>query len=178
MMMAILQAGGVELLVDNQRQADKHNPHGYFEHQDVLTLSEQSDFLRGQSGRAVKIIYRLLKHIPKDIRQKVIFLERDLTEVIASQNRMLLERQPDLGHESTSELKALFGKELDRCRTWLSLRPQIQVLWIPHRDLIDRPKAAVSRLANFLERDLDLEAMAAVIDQNLVHQRAAGSSKA
>lgn len=171
-MMAMLQAGGVELLVDNQRQADAHNPNGYFEHQAVLTLSEHSDFLRGQSGRAVKIIYRLLKHIPKDIQQKVIFMDRDLSEVIASQNRMLLEGKPDPLQESPAALQAIFEKELERCRTWFGGQPQIQVLWLCHRELIERPRDIVSRVANFLEGELDLEAMAAVVDPKLVHQRA------
>ena len=162
MMMAVLQAGGIPLLQDDQRPADQHNARGYFEYQPVLQLAEDNSWL--SAGKAVKIVYRLLYHLPP-IPTKILFMDRDLGEVVASQQAMLGQPAADF------DWPALFGLELKKVRDWLSRQTHIQVLEVSQRDFIDAPRSEARRVIDFLGLPLDLEAMAAAVDRSMVRQR-------
>ena len=166
-MMAALAAGGVELLCDQERPADLHNPRGYFEYQPVLRLHEDASWLNQHGGRAVKIIYRLLFSIPDQVRADVIFMERDLGEVIASQSAMLGDR----GRGPEDEWHRLFTRELERVHLWLRQRPQLRVHLQSYAALLTRPREQFQSVSNFLARDLDVDAMAAVVEPSLYRQR-------
>ena len=60
MMMSMLQAGGMDLLTDNERKADIDNPRGYFEFERVKKVKEDPSWLKDTGGRAVKMVARLL----------------------------------------------------------------------------------------------------------------------
>ena len=93
MMMKMLDAGGVALLTDGLRQADEDNPTGYYELDAVKRLGkEEPTWLDGAAGGAVKIISRLLYELPSDRSYRVLFMHRDLDEVLASQRQMLIRR--------------------------------------------------------------------------------------
>src|SRR5512135_2888827 len=89
LMMQMLQAGGLSLLTDQRRTADKHNPRGYFEYEAVKQTGADVSWLEKAGGRAVKVIHLLLRHLPADRQYRVIFMLRDLREVVASQRAML-----------------------------------------------------------------------------------------
>ncbi len=175
--MAALQAGGVELVVDGHRPPDQNNPNGYFEHQSVLDLATDAEFLEGKGGLAVKVIYRLLQYIPIHMQQKVIFLERDLDEVIASQNTML-KREADtaMALDESEALKALFEKELLRCRHWLEKQKQIQTCWVKHRQLLEQAHPTMTTISNFLKIPLDIASMTAAVDPKLYRHQARRST--
>ncbi|MEJ2312995.1 MAG: hypothetical protein P8Y11_11410, partial [Gemmatimonadales bacterium] len=88
MMMQMLASGGMPIVSDYLRQADESNPQGYYELESVKELDKGGDtsWLRAARGRVVKIIAYLLKYLPKDLNYKVVFMQRDLTEVLASQS--------------------------------------------------------------------------------------------
>lgn len=95
MMMSVLQAGGVPLLTDGVRAPDAGNPRGYFEFEAVKELDKHGDpaWLPSARGKAVKIISFLLTRLPENYDYRVIFMQRDLDEVIASQNTLLAARR-------------------------------------------------------------------------------------
>ena len=84
MMMQMLEAGGLEILTDGRRTADESNPHGYYELERVKTLekSEDTSWLTDARGKAVKIIAFLLRYLPENLNYKVIFVHRDMDEVL------------------------------------------------------------------------------------------------
>ena len=86
MMMRALDAGGIPALSDNSRAADIDNPFGYFEYEPVKALRRQAGWLEAARGHCVKIIYRLLYDLPDTLPYRIVFMERNLDEVIASQN--------------------------------------------------------------------------------------------
>ena len=92
MMMKMLEAGGVKLLEDNKRCADEDNPKGYFEYEKVKNLQKDSTWLSIARGKAIKIISMLLYHLPPVYRYRIIFMQRAMDEVLASQKRMLARR--------------------------------------------------------------------------------------
>lgn len=167
MMMAALAAGGMTLVQDGQRQADEHNQRGYFEHRDVLKMPENSEWLRQHAGSAVKVIYRLLPHLPPSLPARILFMQRDLKEVLASQQAML-------GQADSSGLDwvALFTSEVERTRSWLKGQTQLLVMEVEYGRLLDQPARGMAEVAAFLELPLDVAAMAAAVEPGLRRQRA------
>ncbi|MBD3857480.1 MAG: hypothetical protein IFK92_13350 [Acidobacteria bacterium] len=57
MAMKMLEAGGMELVVDNIRTADEDNPKGYYEDERVKDLAEMKDkeWLDGARGKVIKV---------------------------------------------------------------------------------------------------------------------------
>ena len=92
MMMKMLEAGGMELLTDEIRTADADNPKGYYEFERVKQIELDAEWLEDSRGKAVKMIAALLKHLPPDYDYEIIFMRRDIREVLASQRRMLVHR--------------------------------------------------------------------------------------
>ncbi|HXV75690.1 MAG TPA: hypothetical protein VD788_05165, partial [Candidatus Polarisedimenticolaceae bacterium] len=105
MMMNMLTAAELEVVSDRVRVADEDNPKGYFEDERVKDLERNPDraWLRDCRGKVVKIVSFLLKDLPDDNRYKVIFMRRDLGEVIASQNKMLERRNEERGSGDMNE---------------------------------------------------------------------------
>ncbi|MBK6374535.1 MAG: hypothetical protein IPF67_15705 [Saprospiraceae bacterium] len=90
MMMQMLEAAGLDIFTDKERTADDSNPKGYYEHEAVKNLQHNNKWLPEAKGKVVKIIAQLLSHLPANYHYQVIFMERDVLEVIASQQKMLV----------------------------------------------------------------------------------------
>src|SRR5436190_6401634 len=93
MMMRMLAQGGIPVLTDGFRQADQDNPLGYYEFEAVKRLDKDTSWLPDAYQKAVKIIYIFLYNLPPSHRYKVLFMKRNLKEVVASQKVMLRRRQ-------------------------------------------------------------------------------------
>ncbi len=175
LLMQMLDAAGIEAIADGLREQDSDNPRGYFEHQKILHLAQESSVLNDSSGKAVKIIHALLKHIPESHPIAVLFLHRDLGEVFASQSAML-ERlgRPKLPFNEEQMREAL-AKQIAVAREGLKGRSEAVVLDLQHRDLVTMPETTASQIAEFLEpqlcKPLDVQAMAACVDSSLYRQR-------
>src|SRR5579872_1312474 len=92
MMLRMLAAGGLPILTDGVRTPDEDNPHGYLEWEGVKSLARDASWVASARGKGVKVIYYWLRDLPRDCRYRVIFMRRDLDEVLASQAAMLERR--------------------------------------------------------------------------------------
>jgi hypothetical protein len=173
MAMKMLQAGGLSTVVDEQRQADEDNPNGYFEDERVLRLAEDGDreWLRGARGKAIKIIAYLLPYLPETNNYKVIFMERDLEEVLASQSKML-DRRGETNETDDASMTELYEGNLDKVKFQLRFRECFDTHFVHYRQAIENPRAAAQALRDFLDLPLDVDAMAAVVDRSLYRNRA------
>ena len=171
MMMQMLVAGGMPVLTDGQRAADADNPKGYFELEAVKRLETETTWLGDAVGKAVKIIYSLLYHLPADRAYKVLFMCRDIDEVLASQADMLA-RGDKAGTAEPAKLADAFRQQLERIEAWLAAQPNIDVLYVDHRDAVGDPAATTARVTAFLDAGLDAVAMAAAVDGALYRHRA------
>jgi hypothetical protein len=176
LMMQMLAAGGVQVLADGQRAPDQHNPRGYFEFEAVKHTRTDFSWLTLAEGKAVKVVHLLLPHLPLDRDYRVIFMQRDLFEVIASQRAMLQQQGRPAAAMPDSRLAEVFAKQLDEVRRWLSSNKNFRVLHLQHRDVIDTPLPVAPQIAAFLGGDLDPERMAAAVEPNLYRQRRGNSS--
>ncbi len=171
LMMHMLAAGGLSALMDGLRQPDVHNPQGYFEYEPVKRLAKDCSWMKSAQGKAVKIIYRLLPHLPADIAYRVIFMERDLSEVFESQRDMLGESIDADEDEQRDRLISAFSAEIRKAKEWLAQRSNIKVLTVPYTELVNQPAKWSHELSRFLDGGLDESAMAAVVDLSLYRHR-------
>jgi hypothetical protein len=176
MAMKMLAAGGLETVVDDARAADEDNPKGYFEDERVKGLAEAEDrsWLRAARGKVVKVVSTLLQYLPKDNTYKVIFMRRNLHEVLASQAKMLVRR----GEASTTgddDLLRMYESHLEKVRFQLAFRDWFDVLYLDFADVVADPEAAARRIDGFLGGGLDVEAMALQVNPDLYRNRVASS---
>jgi len=177
LLMQMLAAGGVSILADEQRTADADNPRGYFEYEPVRRLLRDSTWTYAARGKAIKIVAPLLAALPADLACQVIFSDRDLDEVLDSQDRMLLRRsQPaTLTPERRERLKKEYRRIVDQARTALVHRPATRLLVFDYSAAIADPRGMANKLNSFLGGGLDIAKMAAVIDPELYRNRALGA---
>ncbi len=174
MMMRMLAAGGVPILSDGIRTADDSNPAGYYEFEPVKNLAKDGHpaWLDEARGKAVKIVSSLLTWLPETHDYHVLFVRRDLREIVASQQAMLA-RAGDLDEFDAERLSGFYAHHLDEVARFLAKRRCFSTLDVEYRGVIDRPDEEARRIARFLRRDLDLTAMTAAVDPRLYRNRQA-----
>jgi sulfotransferase family protein len=170
MMMRMLDGSGMPLLIDHIRQADEDNPNGYFEFEAVKKTKVDASWLEESEGKAVKMVYRLLYDLPTNRSYRVLFMRRKLEEVLASQ-RVMLERKAMSADTSDEQMKELFASELDAFYKWVAGQQHINLIDVDYNRLQADPLAELQRVNKFLGGELDVEAMASVIDSSLYRNR-------
>jgi len=177
MMMQMLQAGGLDIVTDHQRQADDSNPKGYFELEAVKDLDKgvPPDWLEGAGGKAVKVVSSLVRWLPDRYDYRVIFMQRDLNEVLASQNAMLHRRGVTPDTSQDVRVEAQYRTHVADTLRLLRRRKNCAVLVVDHADALAHPDDTARRVAAFLERPLAVERMAAVSDPALYRNRRAAT---
>ena len=170
MMMQMLRAGGLTCLTDELREADISNPKGYFEFEKVKGLRADNSWLPEAKGKVIKIISHLLACLPPELNYKIIFMERDLDEVLASQRKMLANQGRGEENLSDERLGQIFAQQLRQVRKMLADR-QISTLFLGYKDVLEDPVEISTQLQAFLGNNLDQQAMRDVVDHNLYRQR-------
>jgi len=175
MAMKMLEAGGMELVVDNIRTADEDNPKGYYEDERVKDLSEMEDisWLKEARGKVIKIVSSLLNHLPESNTYKVVFMRRNLHEVLASQTKML-DRRDEESHTEDADLLSMYEAHLAKVEFQLRFRSNFETLYVDFSDAIRDPATHVRRIADFVGGDLDVERMAEAVDGSLYRNRRTG----
>jgi hypothetical protein len=158
MMMRMLEKGGIPILTDAVRKADDDNPLGYFEFEPVKRLDKDASWLPQAYNKAVKIIYIFLYQLPREHRYKVIFMRRDLGEVVASQKAMLRRRQ-EVDRMSDEQLADSFNDQLQRLDVWIRRQENFTIQYFDHREVVTDPAAAALSIVRFLGLPLDTDAM-------------------
>ena len=180
LVMRMLAAGGLKVLSDGARAPDADNPRGYYELEAVKRLGDEgasADWLAVARGSAVKIIHRLLPHLPVGADApvfRVLLLRRDLAEVVASQSAMLARSGGGPPDElSEARLAEIFAAQLREAEAFLGAA-DIAWLAVRHADLLADTAAACQRVDAFLGGGLDCASMAAAVEPALYRQRARG----
>lgn len=173
MMMQILRAGGLEILTDNERIADSDNPKGYYELERVKQLKDgDNHWVKDAHGKAIKVISALLEHLPKEYHYKVIFMMRDMDEILASQKQMLIRRGEPTDKVSDESLADLFQEHLTSVRNWLANQANMEVIYVNYNDLLQDLEQHINSIIDFLDLPLDIKSMLDVPDRSLYRQRA------
>jgi hypothetical protein len=171
LMMAMLESGGIPPLTDNLRQADVDNPKGYYEFERVKGLPQDTGWLPEAEGRAVKVLAELIKHLPSDKRYDVVFMMRDLSEIIASQKKMMKRRGEDPDKVPDEELMGLYRAYLRNMKRLVNDSPNMRVLYVSYNELMSDPSDTISDMQAFFGGGLDTSAMRRTIDATLYRNR-------
>ncbi len=171
MMMQVIEAGGIPALTDNVRKRDEDNPRGYYEFEPVKRTKKDPSWVAGARGKVVKMVYRLVYDLPNGYEYRVIFMQRNIDEVLASQ-KIMLER---LGRQGATigdeKLKELFTAELTTFNRWISNHSNFSICTVNYRAMITSPIAECERINAFLGGILNVKAAAAAVQPDLYRNR-------
>jgi hypothetical protein len=171
LMMQMLVAGGLTPLSDGERQADTDNPRGYLEWERIKQLPNDPALIAEAEGKVVKVISRLMLSLPTGHEYRIIFMQRPLPEVLASQDQMMRRRGTFKAGANPAIMTGAFEKHLREVYAWLDSRPNVKGLRISYHDVLARPKEMGATIAEFLGASLDLDAMAQQVDASLYRNR-------
>lgn len=171
MMMQMLQAGGLEILSDGKRESDNDNPQGYLEDERVKRLQTDNQWLQEASGKVVKVVAPLVMSLPQHFNYKIIFMERNLHEVLTSQQVMLGRKKEVETKTYPAALADAFSKQLEKTKAWLATQPQISVLYVNYADVVASPGEQAENIASFLDTDIDTAAMTTAVNNTLYRNR-------
>lgn len=171
LMMQMLAAGGMPILSDGERRADLDNPKGYLEWERIKQLPKDPACIAEGEGRVIKVISQLLLSLPPGHEYRVIFMQRPLPEVMASQDEMLRRRGAYDPAADTSAVVNAFRDHLYHVHTWLNTQSNIAVSRVSYHDVLKEPRAMAEKIAQFLGVPLDVDAMARQVDESLYRQR-------
>ncbi len=172
MMMKLLEAGGLPPVTDNIRTADEDNPKGYYEFERVKQLPKGDvAWLPDAQGKVVKVIAALLPSLPGGYHYRVIFMQRAMPEVLASQRQMLIRRGEDPDKIPDDVMAALFEKHLRQVDEWMKRQANVARLDVNYNEMLKNPQPFVMQINDFLGHQLDEAKMTAVVDPALHRQR-------
>jgi tetratricopeptide (TPR) repeat protein len=171
MMMQMLAASSFPVLMDEVRKADENNPKGYFELEKAKKMMTDVSWLNQAVGKAVKIIAPLLTFLPAKYDYKIIFMRREMDEVLRSQQIMLGKKAQLEKHAYPMALAEAFKKQLQQAEAWISRSPNVEVLHVDYADAIENAEEVAENVSAFLGESLDIEAMVASVDKNLYRNK-------
>ncbi len=172
MMMQMLDKGGIPALVDNIRKADEDNPKGYYEFEPVKQTRKDPSWLQNASGKVVKMVHMLLLDLPTDRSYRVVFMRRNIKEVVVSQNIMLRRKGKNTDDLPEDKLIEMFEAQLAKVERYLNDNSCFRCLQVQYNDVLKNPRPAIEALNEFLGGDMDTDAMMAVVDPSLYRNRA------
>ena len=170
MMMQMLKAGGMEVFTDESRKADESNPQGYLEHEAVKRIARDKRWLPQAEGKVVKVIAQLLKHLPPNFHYKIIFMERDLAEVVNSQQKMLARLKQISTNTMPYNLRSNFEKVVREAKQNEETKPNMEFCFVSHKEVIKNPFAEAFRINEFLGGQLTVEKMAQAVKPELYRE--------
>jgi len=169
-MMQMLEKGGMSIVSDNIRTPDEDNPKGYYEFEKVKRIKDDASWLKEMRGKVFKMVSLLLYDLPSDETYKIIFMKREMDELLNSQRKMLKRLKRDTGPDD-NEMRAFFLGHLNKTYHWLEGKKNIDVLYVNYNNLINHPLEEITAVNDFFFRKLDTDKMKQVIDKSLYRNR-------
>jgi tetratricopeptide (TPR) repeat protein len=185
LMMQILEAAGVRPFTDNKRQPDESNRKGYYEHDKVASLLSDPDrsWIREAKGTAIKVVVPLLAGLPRKLRKpdsepeplhyRILFMERDMEEILQSQNTMLRRLGKTPTAEKAGDISKAYRQQERHAKGWCASWG-VHSISVSFETLVNRPDQILPQVAGFLNVADKLPAMRACIDPALHHTRKTG----
>ena len=172
MMMKMLEAGGQAILTDNLREADANNPKGYYEFERVKNMKDGDlAWMSEAVGKVVKIVTGLIMFLPSGYNYKIIFMRRDLNEILSSQKKMLGRLGKEDDNIPDDKMAKVYEEHLKEVRGWLIRQPNIETLYVNYNSMVKDPTEALNKINDFLGGGMDVSVMAGVVDKELYRER-------
>ncbi len=167
MMMQMLVAGGYEPFTDEKRKPDESNPKGYFEHEAIKGIGRDASILSEVGDKVVKIISQLLIKLPPNYSYKVVFMLRDIDEVVKSQHVMLEQKKKIKPKTYLTSLKENYKKSFSKIQNWGKRNSNVDIIYVSYLDVLENPKKEAEKINKFLGSNLNIDEMMKVVDKSL-----------
>jgi hypothetical protein len=175
LMMQMLDSGGIEVVTDNVRAADTDNPRGYYEYEQVKKIKEDKSWLPHTRGKAFKMVSQLLYELPPSERYLIMFMQRDLDEMLLSQEKML--QRLNRPSASAADMKRYYTLHLEKLYGWLRQQPNMEILYVNYKDLVERPETEIERVTLFLGGKTNVARMLQAVDPSLYRNRKSAADR-
>ncbi|MFZ4116385.1 MAG: alkaline phosphatase family protein [Chthoniobacterales bacterium] len=162
LIMQMLAAGGIPIDTDHHRRADMHNPNGYFEQEKVKTITRTANFLK--AGAATKVVIPLVLNLSPHNDYSLIWIQRPLEEVIESQDQMAGLTTKASTLENVYRHYEIKTAEHIQHASW-------PLLQLEYPSVVQHPIQTAQAIADFLKKDLNIEAMGAAVVPSLYRVR-------
>ena len=96
---------------------------------------------------------------------------RAMTQIVASQKKMLVRKGEDPNKISDEMLASLLERHLAQVEQWLSQQPVIRKLDVSYNQLLKNPRPHLEHINRFAGNILNVENMFQIINPDLYHQR-------
>lgn len=167
LLMQMLDKAGMQMFVDNVRQADDSNPKGYFEHEAVKSLARNKAWVNQAVGKVVKVVSHLLFHLPDNYHYKIIFVDRDLSQILKSQQKMLIKKGKNKKESYSITLEMSYKKNLEKVDKWAKTHYNVEILHVNFSNLINNGIVEAKKIIEFLNINAKPEDIAKAIDKKL-----------
>lgn len=171
MIMKMLEAGGFPVVSDDKRKPDPDNPKGYYEYEKVKRIQQDASFISQLHGKALKIISFVLYYLPAIHSYKIIFIKRNMQEILSSQRKMLKRLKKPTDGVDDDIMAGKFNIHLKKIFVWIDRQKNIDCLFLNYHDVMHDPLSNAKALTQFLKVDLEINAMAGVVDKSLYRNR-------
>lgn len=165
-MMQLINKAGIEILSDGLRKSDISNPEGYYEYELVKGIVKDNSFLKDAVGKAIKIVAPLPMFMDKSLNYKVIFMRRDMDEVLRSQEVMLNKDQS----AEREKFRTIFQGHLDKTYQFLQTN-NIPYLDVNYAELVKDPGSILTEWKEFIGTDASMEELMNVVKPDLYRNK-------
>ena len=117
----------------------------------------------------MKLVSSLLYDLPNSERYRVIFMQRNLDEVLESQEKML--KRLNRTTAPADQMRKSFTIHLDRLFAWLAQQRHLQVLQVNYNRLLSEPETEIQQVVQFLDSRPEPGQMLSAIDPSLYRNR-------
>lgn len=166
LMMQILEKSEIPLLFDNKREKDKSNPEGYFELEAVKRIVLDNSFLDQAVGKAIKIVSPLPIYLNLKHNYKVVFMRRDMKEILRSQEVMLDKDQ----EKEREKFSAIYDLHLKKTYRFLK-ENEIPFLDINYSELVNDPEKEIKKLIEFCALKNSINELSTVVKPDLYRNK-------
>jgi hypothetical protein len=118
-------------------------------------------------NKSVKVVAPLLKFLSPKYRYKVIFMNRDLSEIIKSQQKMIGKDQDVL----PIKLFEAYNKQLNQVETWKQKEPGVELIYVKYKDVLNNPEETLKKVTSFIGLDLNTTEMMECVDKSLYRNK-------
>lgn len=172
-MMQMIDKGGGEVLIDETRKADESNPRGYFEYKPVMSIHNDNSWLESAKDKTVKVVAPLLKFLSPKYRYKVIFMNRNIDEIVKSQQKMI-GKDPDTLPVS---LIQSYKKQLHIVEEWKNRQAGVELIYVNYIDVLNDTDKVINKVVSFIGVDMKKDAMIKCVDRSLYRNKIESISK-
>jgi hypothetical protein len=166
LMMQLLNKSSLDILSDGIRQKDISNPEGYYELEAVKGIVRDNSFLKDAAGKVVKIVAPLPIYLDKSLEYRIVFMRRDIEEVLKSQEKMLNKDQTS----EREKFRTIYEMHLKKTYHFFDSH-SIPYIDIQYKQLLNNSEQELAKLIEFLNLSTPIEDLLSIIKVDLYRNK-------